>query len=111
MNARPQDAEIQGFFCPIQPAGLLAKRLGSGKCIYTDAGLEKRCSKCGAYWPMDPEFWFPSKTEDGLFNWCRACYIGQRWPERGAPERSISSPVFTELLLALAPSHRREVSA
>ncbi len=111
MNARPEDAEIQGFFCPLQPSNLLAKRLRSGKCIRTDVGLEKRCSKCDCYWPMDTEFWFPSKTEDGLFNWCRACYIGQRWPERGAPEHPISSPIAAELLRALAPAHSCEVTA
>lgn len=103
MNARPPDAEIQGFFSPLQPPTLLAKRLRAGRCVVTDIGLEKRCAKCGAFWPMDTEFWFPSKTEDGLFQWCRACYISQRWPERGAPQRPISSPVLTELLRAIAP--------
>lgn len=93
VKARPEEAEIQGFFCPLR----------SGKCMRTDLGLEKRCPKCDCFWPMDTEFWFPSKTEDGLFNWCRACYIRQRWPLRGAPVRGDVSPVLPELLQLFRP--------
>jgi hypothetical protein len=71
----------------------MAKRLASGKCILTDLGLEKRCPKCDSYWPMDTKFWFASKTEDGLFAWCRACYTARRWPNgRG---RTIAAEVTT----------------
>lgn len=102
VKARPEDAEIQGFFCPLQRPRLIELRLASGKCIRTEVGLEKLCRKCGAYWPMDTEFWFPSKTEDGLFNWCRACYVKQRWPLRGAPTLDVPSPGMTVLVQAIA---------
>jgi hypothetical protein len=111
MKGRPAEAEIQGYFCPLQRADLVAKRLASGLCTRTELGLEKRCSKCLCFWPMDTEYWFPSKTPDGLFPWCRACYIGQRWPERGAPERAIASPALTQLLRAIAPSSASEARA
>lgn len=81
MKARPADVEIQGYFCPVQRPDLVEKRLASGKCILTDLGLEKQCPKCDTHWPMDTEFWFTSKTNDGLFPWCRACYLRQRWPD------------------------------
>ena len=79
---RSQRSEIQGFFCPVQRPDLVAKRLRSGKCILSEAGLEKLCAKCASYWPMDTEFWFPVRSaSDGLHNWCRACYVAQRWPD------------------------------
>jgi hypothetical protein len=103
-KARPVDAEIQGFFCPLQRPSLLELRLRSGKCVYTDAGLEKMCAKCNCFWPMDTEFWFPRKTEDGLFGWCRACYIAQRWPLRGAPVHETNSPLLADLLALVTNS-------
>jgi len=113
LKARPADAEIQGFYCPLQPAHLVARRLQSGKCILSDLGLEKECPKCKCFWPMDTEYWFASRTEDGLFGWCRACYTERRWPNRGAPrpahQRSpIADLTFRptpELELELPPFH------
>jgi hypothetical protein len=32
---------------------------------------EKRCTKCGEYWPADLEFF--SRKQNGLHSWCRAC--------------------------------------
>jgi hypothetical protein len=96
MNARPEDAEIQGYFCPLQPPKLLEMRLRKGTCVLTELGLEKRCSRCDVFWPMDTEFWFPSKTRDGLFAWCRACYITFRWPTRGAPALDAPPPLLAE---------------
>ncbi len=93
-QGRSPDSEIQGFYCPLQPVRLVAKRLASGKCILTDLGLEKRCPKCDSYWPMDTQFWFASKTEDGLFAWCRACYMARRWPNgrsRAVPTDGITT--------------------
>lgn len=82
MNARAAGALIQGWYCPIPSASLRAKRLTSGKYQLTVIGLEKHCPRCRDYWPADTEFWFGSKTSDGLFSWCRACYCEFRWPER-----------------------------
>lgn len=99
---RPEGHEIQGYFCPLQRPKLLERRLQSGKCIRTDLGFEKLCNKCQLYWPMDTEFWFPSRTEDGLFNWCRACYCKQRWPERGAAASEDASWAVAELAQAVS---------
>jgi len=42
----------------------------------TELGLEKRCRKCGEYWPLDGEFWHIQKRGVGGFNSvCRACRI------------------------------------
>lgn len=38
-------------------------------------GPEQLCSKCGEYWPADPEFFYRSKT--GLRGVCKACYAEQ----------------------------------
>lgn len=118
MKARPADAQIQGFFCPLQRPELVARRLRTGKCIRTEVGLEKHCPKCDDYWPMDTEFWFASKTEDGLFAWCRSCYTKHRWPERGAPTPAGPPPEIGMQLqggyvfsgLAAAPLARAEGS-
>lgn len=81
-RGRRSDSEIGGFFSPLVRPELLEKRLASGKCIRSEAGIEKRCPKCNTYWPMDTEFFYPARSEaDGLFDWCRACYIKHRWPE------------------------------
>jgi hypothetical protein len=111
MKSRPADAEIQGWFCPLQRPRLIELRLRSGKCIRTDLGLEKRCPRCELYWPMDTEFWFPSNKEDGLFGWCRACYLKHRWPDRYAlPVRPVAAPV-TELLQAVSGFSTSQVAA
>lgn len=92
-RARPVDADIQGFFCPIPRPELVEHRLQSGKYIRSELGLEKLCAKCDSYWPIDTEYWFPSKTRDGLFGWCRACYMKQRWPNGRAQDQHSPTPI------------------
>ena len=69
------------------PESLLIKRLKSGVCRVDEFGsLEKRCSQCKEYWPADTDFFYSTRsTKDGLNNWCRACYVENRYPNtRGA---------------------------
>jgi hypothetical protein len=36
--------------------------------------LLKRCARCGAVYPMTPEFWYLNRSaRDGLHSYCRAC--------------------------------------
>ena len=50
--------------------------------IETELGKEKQCSKCGDFWPLDPEFFYPKQTakrKDGTRGLsfdavCKACY-------------------------------------
>ena len=40
----------------------------------TDLGEEKRCARCGEYWPADEEFFAACKNnKSGLHSYCRAC--------------------------------------
>lgn len=66
---------------PKQTPELIAKKLKRGTYAIEPYGLLKRCSRCKEYWPADLEFFFsaPSKT-DGIFDWCKACYLEWRWP-------------------------------
>lgn len=81
MKGHAGEGEIGGFFSPLIDRRLLLKRLREGTMQRTDAGLVKRCPRCGEYWPFDTEFFFANggKT-DGLYAWCRACYVEYRWP-------------------------------
>jgi hypothetical protein len=44
----------------------------------TELGLERRCTKCGDYWPEDREFWFIGNRKDQkkpcIQQPCKACY-------------------------------------
>lgn len=83
MQGRAAISEVGGVFCPILPARLFALRLRSGKFLWSDAGLEKRCPRCKEYWPYDTEFYYSSSCKsDGLMDWCRACYMEWRYPIR-----------------------------
>ena len=83
LRARPAGALIQGYFCALHPLPLREKRLETGKFQFAaDGTLEMRCPRCGDYWPLDTEFFYASKTRDGHFSWCVACYCEHRWPER-----------------------------
>lgn len=42
--------------------------------------IEKRCSKCGDWWPADLEF-FHRSNGNGLNSWCKAC-CSERKAER-----------------------------
>lgn len=79
---RPKGAEIQGWYCPLPAREVVERRLATGKFRFMPLGLEMRCRKCREYWPLDTEFYFASKTPEGAFGWCRACYCEYRWPER-----------------------------
>lgn len=59
---------------------LMADGLVTGKYLYLDDELHKRCAKCREYWPADTEFFFALKGGDGTDNTCRACYIERRYP-------------------------------
>lgn len=41
--------------------------------LHVDAGdgPERRCVRCGEYWPADTEFFY--RRGDGLHSWCKAC--------------------------------------
>jgi hypothetical protein len=59
---------------------LLALRLKSGIYKYEDGDLHKRCSRCKEHWPADSEFFYAASGSDGLGDWCKACYIENRYP-------------------------------
>jgi hypothetical protein len=72
-----------GAFCPyLHPSR--RKRLHGAVWRVTWLGLERRCARCGEFWPADTEFWHPLKRADhiGLHSWCRACY-GERKYQAG----------------------------
>lgn len=74
---------IQGYFCPVPPMALRIKRIAAGKYIYTVSGIEKKCSRCSEFWPIDTEFFFSCNGKgDGLTSCCKACYLENRYPER-----------------------------
>lgn len=82
MRGRVGDGEIGGWFSPLIDPALLEKRLRNGSMAHTDIGLVKRCSRCKELWPFDTEFFFASAGRtDGLYQWCRACYVEYRWPD------------------------------
>lgn len=66
---------LNGAYCPVPSAHIMAVRLKNGVYAMTECGLEKRCSKCRDYWPADTEFYYvaPSK-EGGIGDWCKACF-------------------------------------
>lgn len=40
----------------------------------TELGAEKKCVRCGEWWPADREFFYADrKRPDGHFSTCRAC--------------------------------------
>ncbi len=41
--------------------------------IQTELGEEVQCTKCGDFWPADPEFFFFSNGRP--HSWCKACYL------------------------------------
>lgn len=58
-----------------------ARQLNDKRGVFrmTRDGLEKRCCKCREYWPADNTgFYAGSRTTDGLYPWCKACYITWR---------------------------------
>ncbi len=61
-------------YCPIPKAKALKQGLKNGKYLYTDLGLEMRCTKCKQYWPADTEFFYiDDKSGSGLMRICIGC--------------------------------------
>ncbi len=61
-----------------------------------DGNLERRCSKCGDWWPADREFFYSSgPAEKGkLHSQCKACYDADRRErrEKKALQQTASGP-------------------
>lgn len=41
-----------------------------------EVGAQKRCTRCGDWWPAEPEFYFEVARAHGrkaLHAWCKAC--------------------------------------
>ena len=57
-----------------------------------DGEPEKRCSKCGEWWPADNEF-FPKRdgSRGGLYSWCKACCL-ERAKIKPRPHLRLTSP-------------------
>lgn len=57
----------------------IARHLAAGRFRITDGMLEKRCGRCGDYWPADREFFYSStQCACGLHTFCRACFLEAR---------------------------------
>lgn len=48
-----------------------------------ELGPQRRCTRCGDYWPADPEFFYTRRHGTELHSWCRACW-GEWHRERRA---------------------------
>lgn len=62
--------------------------------VTTEIGLEKKCGRCGEYWPADGEFWYSEGTR-GLSKWCKACYEEWRKERRKRKEENAQSQTAT----------------
>lgn len=62
----------RAFFSPLIRPRILRRGLRARRFRYdSDGQLEKRCTKCGDFWPHDTEFFYVH--EWALSSWCRAC--------------------------------------
>ena len=46
--------------------------------INTELGLEKQCSMCGEYYPIDADFFYRNGFRHGVPLWtarCKACFV------------------------------------
>lgn len=72
----------------------LDQSLAKGRYQFNEDGeLEKRCSRCGDYWPADTEFFFAqlhSSHKDGLHCMCKDCNIQARGRTPRMPARPVS---------------------
>ena len=60
--------------------------------IMTDLGEEKRCARCGEYWPADEEFFAACRNnKSGLHSYCRACCTERKFELRHGAERKVKS--------------------
>lgn len=70
----------------------LARGLKNGTYIETELGIEKRCTQCGQFWPVDDEFYF-AQVDKGIeraTSCCKACYLERynRGAKPGSTRRS-----------------------
>ncbi|BEH14293.1 hypothetical protein [Marinobacter shengliensis] len=56
------------------------------KTITTELGTERRCTKCGDYWPDDAEFFYTRRGRS--HQPCKACYA--QLPSRLAKKAGVS---------------------
>lgn len=49
------------------------------RSVVTELGTERRCTKCGEFWPEDNEFWYIGNRRDQnkpcIQQPCKACYV------------------------------------
>ncbi|MBZ0104005.1 MAG: hypothetical protein K8H84_00090 [Sulfuricella denitrificans] len=63
-------------YCPPFTPSVIDKRVSAGRFIFTELGLEKRCSTCGEFFPADTEFFFSQKSRpEGISCACKACIV------------------------------------
>lgn len=66
-------------------------------------GLQKLCTRCTEWWPLDKEFFHPQKNGvDGFQRWCRACML-EYWKEnaerRKGSRLSVRIPGYTVVVI------------
>lgn len=63
-------------YCPPFTPGAIGMRISTGRFVFTELGLEKRCSTCRDFFPADTEFFFSQTSRpDGLSTYCKACNL------------------------------------
>ncbi|WP_018169114.1 hypothetical protein [Thioalkalivibrio sp. ALMg9] len=71
-RARP--ALRDGHCCPVFTPAQIRRGLDSGRFRITAIGMERLCSRCAQYWPLDTEFWqWTPRKSGGVHNYCKAC--------------------------------------
>ena len=77
-NTANRAAQVQiraGHVCPFLSREHIQRGLSSGRYAMTRLGLERRCTRCGEYWPADTEFfYFQPSASGGLNCYCHDCY-------------------------------------
>ena len=64
-----------GHVCPFLSRKHIQRGPQSGRYAMTRLGLERRCTRCGEYWPADTEFfYFQPSACGGLNCYCHDCY-------------------------------------
>lgn len=88
-----KDKQVQVQFCPIL-SNHNRKCLESRGSIRMDPvlGMEKRCTSCKEWWPMDTEFFM--YTGGRLESWCRACSQEIREFLRNRVDKSVPAPRY-----------------
>ncbi len=68
-----------GPVCPMLTPDQIARGLERGRFRIEEGFLEKRCSCCGDFYPLDTEFWyFAPAGQYGTHNLCKGCYLEYR---------------------------------